>query len=229
MRVCDAIAETVREETPAHVETFESPEADADLPRVVYISCHNSPEHYADAVRAFGTSIYGLSRLNAPWLLNPNEMARRRRGGPGFVDPCKQSSDPRPLLPAQPGTRIRRLHRHSNKVEPAGREERDFQPGRQDRAADRRNRRCRDVGRRRERLHGGHQDGPGLRKHRHQRCILDLRGTSRQWQSAPRTPARSAGNSYHGMGPERVDVGGKHSRIRSSRCRQWTGSLVGRP
>ena len=62
LRVSDAIAETVREATPAHVETFESPEADADLPRVVYISCHNSPEHYADAVRAFGTSIYGLSR-----------------------------------------------------------------------------------------------------------------------------------------------------------------------
>ena len=58
---------------PAEVQTFESPESDADLPRVVYISCHNSPEHYADAVRAYGTSIYGLSRLNAPWLLNPNE------------------------------------------------------------------------------------------------------------------------------------------------------------
>ena len=69
----DAIAETVRDEIPAEVQTFESPESDADLPRVVYISCHNSPEHYADAVRAYGTSIYGLSRLNAPWLLNPNE------------------------------------------------------------------------------------------------------------------------------------------------------------
>ena len=73
LRVSDAIAETVRAATPAEVETFESPEADSDLPRVVYISCHNSPEHYADAVRAYGTSIYGLSRLNAPWLLNPNE------------------------------------------------------------------------------------------------------------------------------------------------------------
>ena len=73
LRVSDAIAETVRGETPAEVQTFESPESDSDLPRVVYISCHGSPEHYADAVRAYGTSIYGLSRLNAPWLLNPNE------------------------------------------------------------------------------------------------------------------------------------------------------------
>ncbi len=73
LRVSDAIAETVREATPAETQTFESPEANADLPRVVYISCHNSREHFADTVRAYGTSIYGLSRLNAPWLLNPNE------------------------------------------------------------------------------------------------------------------------------------------------------------
>lgn len=71
--VSDILAETVRSTTPPRLETFESPECDRDLPRVVYISCHNSPEHYADAVRAFGTGIYGLTRLNAPWLLNPNE------------------------------------------------------------------------------------------------------------------------------------------------------------
>ena len=73
LRVSDVIAGTVREATPAELETFESPESDVDLPRVVYISCHNSREHFADSVRAYGTSIYGLSRLNAPWLLNPNE------------------------------------------------------------------------------------------------------------------------------------------------------------
>ena len=73
LRVSDAIAETVREATPDEVETYESPEAEGDLPRVVYISCHNSREHFADSLRAYGTSVYGLSRLNAPWLLNPNE------------------------------------------------------------------------------------------------------------------------------------------------------------
>ena len=73
LRVSDAIAAAVRDATPPEVQTYESPESNADLPRVVYISCHNSREHFADAVRAYGTSIYGLSRLNAPWLLNPNE------------------------------------------------------------------------------------------------------------------------------------------------------------
>ncbi len=74
MKVSDALAATVADASPASVRVFESPETDRqDLPRVVYISCHNSPEHYADSVRGFGTATYGLSRLNAPWLLNPNE------------------------------------------------------------------------------------------------------------------------------------------------------------
>jgi glycine reductase len=73
IKVSDILADTVREATAPETEVFESPGTTTALPRVVYISCHNSPEHYADAVRSYGTSIYGLSRLNAPWLLNPNE------------------------------------------------------------------------------------------------------------------------------------------------------------
>ncbi len=72
-KVSEILSDTVREASSPEVEVFESPGTSGSLPKVVYISCHNSPEHYADAVRAFGTSIYGLSRLNAPWLLNPNE------------------------------------------------------------------------------------------------------------------------------------------------------------
>lgn len=74
MKVNDALANTVAGATPPDIKVFESPQSDRqDLPKVVYISCHNSPEHYADSVRGYGTATYGLSRLNAPWLLNPNE------------------------------------------------------------------------------------------------------------------------------------------------------------
>lgn len=72
--VADALAGAVAaQKRPARLETLQSPEADRDLPRIVYISCHNSPEHYADSVRAYGLGIYGQTRLTAPWLLNPNE------------------------------------------------------------------------------------------------------------------------------------------------------------
>ena len=161
LRVSDAIAETVRGETPAEVQTFESPESDSDLPRVVYISCHGSPEHYADAVRAYGTSIYGLSRLNAPWLLNPNEWLDGAVAGRDSWILVNKSGDHGPLFPSQSGPDIRRLHRHPHKVEPAGREERDLESGRQDRPAGWRNGRRRNLGRGRERLHGGHKDRPG--------------------------------------------------------------------
>lgn len=73
LKVNDALANTVAGGSPDSSAVYESPGTDRDLPRVVYISCHNSPEHYADSVRAYGTSIYGLSRLTSPWLLNPNE------------------------------------------------------------------------------------------------------------------------------------------------------------
>jgi len=71
--VADVLAGAVARGKPARTQVFQSPQADRNLPRVVYISCHNSPEHYADSVRAYGMGIYGQSRLTAPWLLNPNE------------------------------------------------------------------------------------------------------------------------------------------------------------
>ena len=74
LKLSDIISKTVIEKKPDEIEIFNSPESvNPDLPKVVYISCHNSPEHFSHSVSAFGTGIYGLTRLNAPWLLNPNE------------------------------------------------------------------------------------------------------------------------------------------------------------
>lgn len=74
LKVSDKLSQTVIGKNPTDIEVFDSPtSANQELPKVVYISCHNSPEHYSDSVRSYGTAIYGLTRLTTPWLLNPNE------------------------------------------------------------------------------------------------------------------------------------------------------------
>jgi glycine reductase len=47
---------------------------DRELPRAVYITCHRSPQHYANSLIAHWTSIYGFSRQTPPWVLHPNEL-----------------------------------------------------------------------------------------------------------------------------------------------------------
>ena len=72
--VSDTIAAAVKEQEPPELETFELTETDPDLPRAVYICCLRSPQHYADSLYAFWTSIYGLSRQTPPWVMHPNEL-----------------------------------------------------------------------------------------------------------------------------------------------------------
>lgn len=72
--VSDQIAEATRGLTPPEVQVYELAKQRPDLPRVVYIICLRSPQHYADSVYAHWTSVYGLSRQTTPWVLHPNEL-----------------------------------------------------------------------------------------------------------------------------------------------------------
>ncbi len=72
--ISDRLGETVRNLEPPQLETFELTDADPSLPRVVYIWCIRSSEHYSHSLYAHWTAIYGFTRLTPPWLLHPNEV-----------------------------------------------------------------------------------------------------------------------------------------------------------
>ena len=74
LRVSDLLAETTRGLDPPTLEVFELAGNDPSLPGVVLISCHNSPQHYANSLTASGTAIYGFTRQTPPWALHPNEL-----------------------------------------------------------------------------------------------------------------------------------------------------------
>lgn len=74
LRVADRLAACVADQVPPETEVFELGPADPSLPKVVYITCHNSPQHYANSLTAWGTSIYGFTRQTPPWALHPNEL-----------------------------------------------------------------------------------------------------------------------------------------------------------
>lgn len=68
------LADLTRGASPDAVDVYETPAVAASLPGVVYLPLFSSPEHYGGSVDAFGTSIYGLTRLTPPLWLHPNEM-----------------------------------------------------------------------------------------------------------------------------------------------------------
>lgn len=78
----DRLARTTVGLTPPeeHVFTLEPPAS--GLPRVVYITCLRSPQHYSGSLYATWVGIYGMTRLTPPWLLHPNELLDGAIGGP---------------------------------------------------------------------------------------------------------------------------------------------------
>lgn len=74
LHVSDRLAETVKDLEPPEQQTFELPEVDSSLPRVVFIPCLRSPQHYSGSLTAHWTAIYGLTRQTPPWVLHPNEL-----------------------------------------------------------------------------------------------------------------------------------------------------------
>jgi sarcosine reductase len=72
--ISDRLAGATADMRPPQSQVFELADVDTSLPRVVYICCLRSPEHYSDSVRAHWTGIYGSTRLTSPWVLHPNEL-----------------------------------------------------------------------------------------------------------------------------------------------------------
>ena len=74
LRVVDAIAEVVRDQTPPQVENLDTAQRDPSLPGVVFICNLMSMEFWTGPDSKMGTAVYGVTRLSAPWLLQPEEM-----------------------------------------------------------------------------------------------------------------------------------------------------------
>jgi sarcosine reductase len=72
--VCDRLAATTIDLEPPVRERFALPPVSPELPRVVYIMCLRSPEHYAASTNAWWTAVYGVTRLTSPWPLHPTEL-----------------------------------------------------------------------------------------------------------------------------------------------------------
>jgi glycine reductase len=72
--VAERLAQTVVGQTPSRMDVWEAGPVDPALPKVVLILNIHSVEHHAGTVFGFGESVYGLSRLHPPWLLQPTEI-----------------------------------------------------------------------------------------------------------------------------------------------------------
>lgn len=82
LAVSDTLGAALRGLTPPELEVFELTPAPASLPGVVYIQCVHSPQAMSHSEHTFCTGTYGLTRLNAPWLLHPNEILDGALSGP---------------------------------------------------------------------------------------------------------------------------------------------------
>lgn len=74
LRVVDAIADAVRELDPPEVELLNTAQRDSNLPGIVFICNLMSMEFWTGPDSKVGTAVYGVTRLSAPWLLQPEEM-----------------------------------------------------------------------------------------------------------------------------------------------------------
>ena len=74
LRGVDGVAEAVRDLTPPEVEQFDTADRDPSLPGVVFICNLMSMEFWAGPDSRMGTAVYGVTRLSAPWLIQPEEM-----------------------------------------------------------------------------------------------------------------------------------------------------------
>jgi glycine reductase len=74
LRVMDIVASTVSGLTPPEIEDIDTEKRDSALPGVVFICNLMSMEYWTGPDSKMGTAIYGVTRLSAPWLLQPEEM-----------------------------------------------------------------------------------------------------------------------------------------------------------
>jgi glycine reductase len=82
LELADRLARTTISLAAPEERLFELTPPDKRLPKVVYIVCLRSPQHYAGSLYASWVGIYGMTRLTPPWLLQPNELLDGAIGGP---------------------------------------------------------------------------------------------------------------------------------------------------
>jgi hypothetical protein len=80
--ISDTLARVTADLAPPEKQVFEFTPVDPTLPKVVYISCLRSPQHYSGSLTASWMSIYGLTRLTPPWPIHPNELLDGAISGP---------------------------------------------------------------------------------------------------------------------------------------------------
>lgn len=73
LKVADRLAMTTLGLEPGNVEEFDTTPV-LDLPKVTSIFNLASDEWFCGARSVLGTSIYGQTRLSAPWLISPTEL-----------------------------------------------------------------------------------------------------------------------------------------------------------
>ena len=74
LKVVDRLAQTIVELDPPQMEVFDFNSTDPSLPGFVFIAHLASDEWQVGPRSQRGTSVYGQTRLSAPWLLYPTEM-----------------------------------------------------------------------------------------------------------------------------------------------------------
>jgi glycine reductase complex component B subunit alpha and beta len=82
LEVSDRLARTTSGLAAPDERVYELVTSSAELPRVVYIVCLRSPQHYSGSLYASWIGIYGVTRLTPPWWLHPNELLDGAIGGP---------------------------------------------------------------------------------------------------------------------------------------------------
>src|SRR5438094_25504 len=70
LELADRLARTTIGLAAPEERVFGLTPTEKTLPKVVYIVCLRSPQHYAGSLYASWVGIYGMTRLTPPWLLH---------------------------------------------------------------------------------------------------------------------------------------------------------------
>lgn len=81
LKVSDMLA-AIPDQNPPEMEVFELTEVDPALPKIVYVMCNHSPQHMSGSLNSFCVATYGLTQLQPPVLLHPNEILDGAVSGP---------------------------------------------------------------------------------------------------------------------------------------------------
>lgn len=73
-RLADRLAQTVVHAESPLIQDYDLSVRDRTLPGAVFVANLRSSEHHVGPRSGIGTAVYGITRLSAPWLLQPTEI-----------------------------------------------------------------------------------------------------------------------------------------------------------